>query len=490
MISESTILFWLYWACIVCILHLLGANFLYLTMFIVAAIDNAIRNREDRTEDYDTLSSSRFTIPVSVVVPAYNEQSMIVPCVRSLLAQEYPEFEVIVVNDGSKDETFDLLKREFDLKPRQVFYRRSLSCAKVLGIYQSAREPRLTVVDKENGGKADALNCGINLSRYRYLCFVDSDTVFIRKALLKGMRLAIKDPARVIAVTSLINISTEPETACRTESGETQLASRPFVNFQHIDYLRSFLGNRSAWSRLNFMLCTIGVFSIWRRDVVMEMGGFSPDFTCEDIEISFRAHYRYLRERRPYQILSLPDAVACTEGPSRVASLISQRARWQRVINETVWHYRSMILNPRYRTVGLIGMPYYILYEVLAPFFELLAWVTLPVAWWMGVMDWKGFFFYLGSMCFLTGALTNGVVLVQDIGSRTYRLHDLAMLMVLGLVEFLVYRPVISIARFKGTWDYLKGEKQWHKFERNRRSGNPRLGPSARGRVVKKEQAA
>jgi len=479
-ISKSAILVGLYWAYVVCFVHLLGANLLYLTMFIVAAVDNMIRNREDRIEDYDTLASSRFTIPVSVIVPAYNEQSMIIPCVRSLLAQEYPEFEVIVVNDGSKDATFDILTREFELKPRQVFYRRKLSSAKIRGVYRSTREPRLIVVDKENGGKADALNCGINMSRYRYLCFVDSDTVFIRKALLKGMRLAIKDPARVLAVTSLINISTEPETACQTDSGETRLAPSPFVNFQHIDYLRSFLGNRSAWSRLNFMLCTIGVFSIWRRDVIMEMGGFSPDFTCEDIEISFRAHHRHLREKRPYQILSLPDGVGCTEGPSRIRSLISQRARWQRVINETVWHYRRMAFNPRYGTVGLIGLPYYVLYEVLAPVFEITALVSLPVAWWIGFMDWKGFFLYLGSMCFLTGSLTNAVVLVQDLGSRTYRLRDLAILMVLGTVEFLVYRPVLSFARLKGTWDFFKGEKRWHKFERNRRSGNPRLGAGAR----------
>jgi len=469
--SDSALLPVLQWTCLICFVYLLGANSLYLTMLLVGTVENALRRRESRAEDFETLSLSRFTIPVSVLAPAYNEEPIVSACVRSLLDLDYPQLEVIVVNDGSTDGTLEVLKREFDLYPLQIFYRRIVPTREVRAVYRSARDGRLLVVDKVNGGKADALNCGVNLARYRYVCCVDSDSIYTRGALLKGMRLAVKDPARVIGMTSHITVSEQPETAYEADSGRIRLSPRPLFNFQHLDYLRSFLASRLAWSRFRFMLSTTGVFSIWRRDVVEELGGFSTRFTCEDIELTFRAHHRFLRARRPYAILSLPDNVAFTEGPDRLSSLIAQRARWQRVIDETVWHYRSMIFNPRYGAVGLVGLPYYLFYEVLAPVFEFLALASLVLAWWLGALDWKLFLLYLGTISFLNGVLTNGALLLQEQGSQSYSFSHLCGLMILGATEFIAYRPVLFYARLKGTWGFLKRDKRWHKFERNHRHG-------------------
>jgi cellulose synthase/poly-beta-1,6-N-acetylglucosamine synthase-like glycosyltransferase len=252
-------------------------------------------------------------------------------------------------------------------------------------------------------------------------------------------------------------------------------------NFQHLDYLRAFLNNRLAWSRLDFMLCAVGAFAIWRRDTIMELGGFAREFTCEDIELTFRVHEHFLRQGKKVKILSLPHTVGHTEGPDRLKLLISQRARWQRVILETVWHYRRMMLNPRYGTVGLIGMPYYVVSEVLAPFFETLAVLTLPLAWALGVLGLGPLLCFLGFMSFANGLFTTAALMLEDRATREYRLRDVVRLALLGPAELILYRPWISLARLQGTWGFLRGDKKWHKFERNRRgeSGPREAAPRA-----------
>jgi cellulose synthase/poly-beta-1,6-N-acetylglucosamine synthase-like glycosyltransferase len=218
------------------------------------------------------------------------------------------------------------------------------------------------------------------------------------------------------------------------------------------------------------MLCSVGAFQIWRRDVLEEVGGYSRGFTCEDIELTFRVHERFLREGRDYEIHCLPDNVGTTEGPDTVRKLVSQRERWQRVIDETVWHYRGMWFRPRYKSVGLIGAPFYLLTEVLAPVFELLAVVTLGAAVALGLFEPAVFVVMLGAVAFVNAALTACAILLDDVQSRTYRVRDLARLLLLAPLDLVLYRPVIVWARLKGSWRFLRGDKAWHKFERNVRT--------------------
>ena len=452
-----------------CFVYLLSNYAIFFVLGVVGAVENGLRHLQARAEDFDTLALSRFTIPVSVLVPAYDEASVIADTVESLLEIDYPELEVIVVNDGSGDDTLERLKTRFDLEPRQVFYRRILVTAGIRAVYRSRREPRLLVVDKENGGKSDALNCAVNFARYRYLCCVDADTFYDRGALLQSMRLALKDPARVVGVTSLVAISSQPGRWHHADVGKKRSDPRPLASFQHLDYMRAFLNNRVAWSRWKFMLCSVGAFSIWRRDVVVELGGFARNFSCEDIEMTFRVHHRYLAEKRPYEILCMPEVVAVTEGPAKVRNLIRQRARWQRAINETLWSYRRMLLNPRYKTVGLVGMPYYLLYEGVVPFVELIAFASLPLGWWLGVISWPVFFLFVGSICLANGVLTNWALFSEDRRARRYTIRGLVGFVFLGVVEYLLYRPLLFVARWHGFIGFLRGDKRWHKFERNRR---------------------
>ena len=443
---------------------------LYSMLLVFAGIEGSLRLRQRTAEDFATLERSAFTIPVSIVQAVYNEQTVVVGSAKSLLRQSYPEYELIIVDDGSTDGTFEALRNAFDLVPRDVFFRRLFETRALAGVYRSRSDPRLIVVRKLNGGKADALNCGINFARYRYILGVDGDTVYRRNALLLGMRLAMRDPARVVGVTSHVALSIRPEEQSEESIGRLSVDRNLLSNFQHLDYLRSFMNNRLAWSRLGFMLCTVGAFHIWRRDVIEEVGGFSPEFTCEDIEMTFRVHELSLRENRGWQILSLADTVATTEGPSKIAALIKQRARWQRVIMETVWHYRAMFGNPRYGTVGLIGVPFYFLTEVIAPIFEVLAVLVILFAVWLDLLDVTQFVLVLGIMCAATGILSNMAVLVDDRTARSHRLSSLMRLMLVAPLDLFLYRPVLVWARVRGTWDFARGRRDWDKFDRNVRA--------------------
>ena len=441
----------------------------YVVLVLVGALESRLRRHESAAEDYDTIAASRFTIPVSVIAPAFDEEAAILDSVRSLLALDYPEHEVIVVNDGSRDGTLDVLAEAYALEPYEVFTRSLFPSAEIHGVFRSSLEPRLLVVDKANGGKADALNAGLNVARCRYVCCVDADTIFEADALLKAMRLVVEDPARVIGVASFLTVS---EDAVRTMSepvGSRRIGRRPLMAFQQLDFMRAFFNNRLAWSRLDFMLCAPGAFQVWRKDVLEEVGGYESGFSCEDIELTYRVHERMRRERRDYKIICLGDNVATTEGPDTVRKLVSQRERWQRVIVETVVHYRRLLFNPRYGAVGLVGAPFYLLSEVLAPLFEVLALVTIPVAAFLGVLDWAVFALVVGTLGFLNASLTVAAILASDVQSRTYRLRDLAWLTVLAPLDLVLYRPVMAWARLKGTWRYLRGDKAWHKFERNER---------------------
>lgn len=455
---------------VVCLGFLLLTNVSYLGLVLVAAVENGVRRHETGTEDYGVIASSRFTIPVSVIVAAYDEETAVVSTVESLLRLDYPEHEVIVVNDGSRDGTLERLRERFSLEPYETFVRRIFHTAEVRATYRSADHPELVVVDKENGGKADALNAGLNVARYRYVCGVDADTVFDPAALLKGMRLVVQNPARIVGVTSHLTIANDPERAMAAPQGRRPIDRRPLLAYQHLDYLRAFFNNRLAWSKLGFMLCSVGAFQIWRRDVLEEVGGYATGFTCEDIELTFRVHERFLREGRDYEIHCLPDNVGTTEGPDTVRKLVSQRERWQRVIDETVWHYRRMWFNPRYRSVGLVGAPFYLVTEVLAPVVELLALVSLPVAIALGVFEPVVFAVVLASIAFTNAALTACAILLDDLQSRTYRRRDLARLLLLAPLDLLLYRPFVVWARLKGSWRFLRGDKAWHKFERNART--------------------
>jgi cellulose synthase/poly-beta-1,6-N-acetylglucosamine synthase-like glycosyltransferase len=313
------------------------------------------------------------------------------------------------------------------------------------------------------------LNAGVNLARYPYICSADADTVYYPDTLVRSMRFPMSDPETVVGVTSTIAISRHPETQERSPDGTVSIDRQWLTNFQLLDFLRAYLNNRLGWGRWGFMLCSCGAFAIWRRDVVVELRGFSSSFTCEDIEFTFRVHEWMRRTRRPYRIVALPDRVGLTEGPDSIGSLVSQRARWQRVIMETVWHYRRMLFNPRYGSVGLVGAPFYLIVEVIAPVFQVVALLTVPAAWWLGVLDWRLFIVLLTCIAFANGFLTNMALASANGDRRGYATAGAVRLMLLGLLDLFLYRPIIIYAQAQGCVEFLMGKKHWRRFERNAR---------------------
>ncbi len=471
---ETFVHTFLHWSFIVCFGYLSVLYMLTIFCALIASYENLTRKTDAHAEDYDAILYSRFTIPVSLVVPAYNEEDGIVAVVRRLLDLDYPEYEVIVVNDGSPDGTFNVLESEFALEPLKVYYRQTLRTKPVQLVYRSKTDSRLLVVNKENGGKADALNCGVNFARYRYLCCLDGDTIYKREALLAAMRVAVKDPANILGMTGLIAVCRHLDTDDTNEVGHKTIDHHVWSNLQHLEMLRAFVNNRLAWSRLGFMLCVSGAFGIWRRDVVIEVGGFATHFSCEDMEMTFRVLEKYRRERRPGKIVSLPDLVAITEGPENIPGLISQRERWQRVILETVWYYRRMLLNPRYGLIGLLGVPYIVISECLGPLMQILVVVSLAVAIAFGELIWKDFLAMLGVQVFVISIMSSVALWMNDWSFRYYRLRDLLRLTLIAPLDMFWYRPILVYAGAKGVVGFLSRDKGWQRFARNRRRNGGR----------------
>jgi len=283
------------------------------------------------------------------------------------------------------------------------------------------------------------------------------------------MREFTRDP-RVVGLTGFVALARDPACRAGDPPGRRGVDRSPFICFQTLDYLRSFLANRVGWSRMHFMLCAIGAFQIWRRDLCDELGGFSRDHTCEDIEFTFRVHQRMLKLGRDYRILCLPDHVSTTEGPNTAKKLVSQRERWHRVTLETFWTFRRMLLNPRYGTVGLLGMPFFLAAEVLAPLFEAATVIVLVVGFAFGLLDWQLVAIVATVIALLNASLSAAALIAAETQARTYRSSAIAWLLVLAPFELFFYRPVVGWARVKGTWRVLRRDKSWERFERNARS--------------------
>ncbi len=441
-----------------------------LLLVLVLAVLYALRRFAlQSVESHATIMGSKLSIPVSIVAAALNEEKVILPAVRSLLAQNYPEFEVILVDDGSTDGTIDLLREAYELIPLDVRVNPALPSGPVTAAYRSRRDPRLTVISKENRkSKADALNCGINFAHYRYLCCVDGDTIYSPDALLDGMSIVQRNPSEVVGVTSYFGISRTPEATAGADG--YRVVDRHWLSMlQNLDLMRSFLVNRLAFSEIGAMMCNPGAFAIWRKDLFAEIGGYDPGFSCEDIEFTYRVHEHFRRLRRRYQIAALPKLVAMTEGPDNVGALVKQRARWQRVLMETVWAYRRMTLNPRYGTVGLVAMPYNLVFEAISPLVQLLSIVAVAVMALLQVIDPRELLLLLIAVELITSAPSLLAILIDNRQHRDYRLRDILLLTVYSLLDFFLFKPIILVAGLKGSVDFLKGRKSWDKFERNDR---------------------
>ncbi|MFH1261862.1 MAG: glycosyltransferase [Pseudomonadota bacterium] len=449
--------------------YFLAVNAYQIVVLLASYLEHRFRVKQEGCENFDIVRASEFTIPVSVLIPAYNEENLITDTVLSVLKNGYPNFEIIVVNDGSKDSTLERLKTDFKLERVTLFYRHSIPTELIRGIFRSREYPNLIVIDKVNGEThADATNAGVNLARYRYILTLDADTILEKGAILKAVRLALRNPREVVGVGSLIGISNGFDIR-KGEIRRHRVNGGILVNLQVLEYLRAFLINRLGWSRGNFNMCVSGAFSLWRRDLIVEMGGFRRDFSCDDMEMTYRVHHHFRNKKIAYQILSLPDPVAWTEAPSKTYSLYLQRHRWQRVTNEAAYHYRNMLLNPRFGTVGWLGMPYMWFAEVIGPWIELFSYLLIPLGWAFGELSFEQLGLFLMCSAGLSWTFSLVSLMMFDSAYPVFRLGDIFRLSIVGAAEFLGFRQILSISRFMGTLASFSGYKGWDKFDREKR---------------------
>jgi len=443
----------------------------YLLLALLGMIEGRRRSWESEEEDYPLAYLSTIAIPVSIVIAARNEEEWIRDSLLSVLNLNYPKFEVIIVDDASTDRTLEILNEMLDLMAVDIPYVKHYKDGFVHTIFKSRKYPFVTVVNKDRGSlkKAGAVNAGLNLVRNEYVCMVDADTVLEQNALLKVMAHVQKDPDRVIGIGSYFGLSN----GLKIKDGRVISSTptfKPVIAYQTMEYIRSFIGSRIGWSRYNAMPVMAGGFSMWRRDVLYDLGGFSADFTCEDIEFTFRAHdYLIKNKEKDYRIIMLPYSVGWTEGPSNIKSLILQRSRWQRVTNETVFHYKYMILNPKHGSFAFLTLPYFLLYEVMGVFFGVTSALFVAVAWALKILDTRTFLAFLCLMV-LSQALMSLVSIFSFVRiNRLYRLPYISYLIFLCLVELICYRWIIYIAQILGTYSFFRGVKDFEQYTRAKR---------------------
>ena len=431
---------------------ILGFAILLELQMIVLALMSLRALRQDRlverfgrTED---LLSSDLLPPVSIIVPAYNEAAGIVDSIRSMSMLRYPRFEIIVVNDGSSDDTLEQLVEGFRLNEVTVPFRREIETAEVRGIHRSTLPLPIIVVDKENGGKTDALNAGINVARYPYVLLTDADVVFDGECLLRAMRHVVEDRARVVAVGGNIR----PINGSKVNRGrvvETHMPRDMLERMQVLEYIRSFIGARPGWSSINGLLLISGAFGIYRRDVMTAVGGFREGHLGEDMDLTMRLHQHMRDVDQEYRIVYAPDAVCWTEVPTTFEVLKKQRIRWHRGLTMVLRDFKHMLFNPHYGSLGMVTWPLFFLFEYVAPIVEVLGWVVLPIALATGRLDF-GFALGLFAIALMLGAIKSliGLFMDESYGYFTSPL-DAMRLVVLTFVENLGLRQQTVIWRIR-----------------------------------------
>jgi cellulose synthase/poly-beta-1,6-N-acetylglucosamine synthase-like glycosyltransferase len=440
-------------------------NSVYLVLLCVAMLEMRRHVLRVRGSLRWKMLGSRVAPRISMLAPAYNEGPTIQESIRSLLMLNYPNLEVVVVNDGSKDTTLEVLKEAFELSSIHPIYRRRIHSKPIRGLYRSRRFPNLLVVDKENGGKADALNAGLNLATGEMVCAIDADTLIESDALLRLVRPFVENP-KIVAAGATIRIANGSQVASG-RIARTRAPRNALAGIQVVEYLRAFLFGRLGWNRLGGNLIISGAFGLFRRSSMIDAGGYVHDTVGEDMEIALRLRRVGYEENGPNQIAFVPDPVAWTEAPESARVLGRQRDRWHRGLADVLWRHRKLFMNPRYGAMGMVAFPYFVLVELLAPIIEALGLLGLLLGLWVGAVNLPFALLFFLAAYGLGIALSLLTLVLEEMSFRRYdTLVDRAWLVLWACVESLGYRQLTVYWRLRGCWNYLRGSRAWGSMER------------------------
>ncbi len=417
--------------------------------------------------------SSPETPPVSILIPSYNEARIILRTVQSALCVNYPFFEVIIINDGSTDDTLDVLVDSFRLKKIDRAYRSMLKTSAVRGFHYNPEIPNLLVIDKEKGGKADSLNCGINVSRSPYFCTVDADSVLEENALIKLMTPVVESTVPVVACGGVVRAINGVE----LKDGGIDTIDLPrngLAMFQIVEYLRAFLFGRVGLDAMNGILILSGAFSLFRKAAVIEAGGYRVKNVTEDMELILRLHRHCIDRKHSYKIKFISDPVCWTEVPEDLRMLGRQRRRWHLGLMQSIFQYRGMLFNPKYGKLGLFVMPYYLLIELLSPVVEVLGYIVVFLSYIFGMLSVEFLLLFVTLAIFYGVFLSTASIFLEEVTYRRYpRWRHLARLLVYGVLENFGYRQINSVWRVQAFLKYLLGMRKWEYVEKGQNNEIP-----------------
>ncbi len=440
--------------------YYIALHAIYLLLVLLGASQIRRYRRAITFAEFRQIADSRLSMPVSLIIPCFNEKEIIVSTVLNVLKLNYPEYEVIVVSDGSDDETLELLSVHFNLRRIEKIGRRKIDTKEVIAVYESEDHPNLLVVDKVNGRRADAINAGVALSRYPLLCVIDADCLLEKDALLHMARPFLRD-SRVGAVAGVVR----PSNGLSVVDGEILHKGLPRTLLgmnQEVEYARSFQWARIGLARLRSMLCISGALVLIRKHLFEAVGGPWPLAITDDIEFTMRLN-RYLHDRRKrdqQKLVFAPDAVCYTEIPETLSQYASQRNRWQRGTLQALIRNRGMLFNPRYGMTGLFGMPFFLTFEGLAAVVELSAWILMIVALVMGIATtWE--ILAMIWLAYILGVFLSlsAVLLTEATVLRTARWRDFWRLILAIFLDNLGFHQFHLLVRVIGTAQYILGRR-------------------------------
>jgi cellulose synthase/poly-beta-1,6-N-acetylglucosamine synthase-like glycosyltransferase len=432
-------------------------------LYLSAVVEMRANSSRNQHQLWRRVLASPLVPRISVLMPAYNEEVWIASSVARTLALRYPDIEVVVINDGSSDATMAKLEEAFELSPVLPTYRKQLETAHVRSIQRSKIEPNLVVVNKDNGGKADALNVGLNIATGELVCAIDADTIVSSDALLQLVApfLSRSDTVAVGGTIRLINGSVPAD-----ERLEHTAPRGLLLGAQTVEYVRSFLVGRLGWNALGGSLVISGAFGVFDRQRMIDIDGYNPNSIGEDMELVVRLRRKGYEEGRFDRVSFVPNPVAWTEAPSTWRTLGRQRNRWFRGLLDVLVRHRDMVFNPKYGTAGMIAVPYFFVVEALAPFLEGLGMVLVALGLITGSFtsgQWG-----LLALAYAFGiARTAGILVLSDLAYRTQAGFGSRLRMIgFILFEIVVVRPATIVWRMWGLWLFLRGDRTWGAQER------------------------
>lgn len=449
--------------------------FIYSVIFFISTISSVLElydsKRKKRFLNEISIKSHENYIPISILVPAYNEEETVVDCIKSLSYLDYPEYEIIVIDDGSKDNTSSVVIEGFNLKKIARPIRRVVQCEKEESVYEgyTFNNKKITLVKKNNGGKADALNMGINISKYPLFVSLDADSILQRDSLRNIVKPFMEDDTTV-AVGGNIKVANQV-VLDKGEVVKTYSPKKLLVIFQLIEYYRVFLTTRVWFNRFNGNLIISGAFGLFKKSSVLNIGGYDTNTVGEDMDLVVKLHSFYRKNRIPYNIKYAYDAICWSQVPEKYKDFKNQRRRWHIGLITSLINHKYILLNPKYGLIGVFSFLYFLIYELLSCILDIVGIVIVILSYFAGILSIEFLFvFFIFYITYGVAISVTSIMLENYVFNHIPSVWSILKLILLSIIECFGYRQICSWCRLTGIIGYRKRKHEWNKISRKKQN--------------------